>query len=77
MYAAKARGACFDRPIKKPSENFGVLVAQWEQRELALLALLEQIGLKTAIFYRRLREFRVEMRKPQLSKCIPFDSEKR
>ena len=69
--AAKARGVRFGRPIKKPPENFCVLVAQWEQRKLALPALLEQIGLKIAIFYRCLREFRAEMRKTQLLKGIP------
>ena len=56
--AAKARGVRFGRPIKKPPENFGVLVKLWEQRKLALPALLEHTGLKAATFYNRLREFR-------------------
>ena len=58
--AAKARGVRFGRPIKKPPENFGILVGQWERGKLALPALLEQTGLKIATFYNRLREFRAE-----------------
>jgi len=68
--AAKARGVRFGRPIKKPPENFGVLVAQWEQRKLALPALLEQTGLKVATFYRRLREFRAAKQKNNYKKNI-------
>ena len=56
--AAKARGVRFGRPTKKPPENFGVLVGQWEQGELTLAALLKQTGLKVATFYNRLREYR-------------------
>ena len=56
--AAKARGVRFGRPIKKPPENFGDLVRQWERGKRKLPALLEQTGLKIATFYNRLREFR-------------------
>ena len=68
--AAKARGVRFGRPIKKPPENFCALVAQWEQRKLALPALLEQTGLKIATFYRRLREFRAAKQKNNYKKTI-------
>ena len=68
--AAKARGVRFGRPIKKPPENFCALVAQWEQRKLALPALLEQTGLKVATFYRRLREFRAAKQKNNYKKII-------
>ena len=60
--AARARGVCFGRPLKKPPENFSVLVKLWERGKLALSKLLEQTGLKIATFYRRLREFRAAMK---------------
>jgi DNA invertase Pin-like site-specific DNA recombinase len=56
--AAKARGVHMGRPIKKPSENFGTLVKQWERGKLSLPEVLKQTGLKQATFYNRLREYR-------------------
>jgi len=56
--AAKARGVRFGRPVKKPPNDFGILVKQWECGKLLLPTLLEQKGMKIATFYRRLREFR-------------------
>ena len=55
--AARARGVQFGRPIKKPPENFGALVRQWERGKLPRAQVLEQTDLKEATFYRRLREF--------------------
>ena len=55
--AAKARGVRFGRPIREPPEDFGILVKQWKHGKLSLSALLERSDLKTATFYRRLREF--------------------
>ena len=60
--AARARGVRFGRPIKKPPENFGVLVKQWRGGKLPISEVLTQTGLKTATFYRRLREWRVGKR---------------
>ncbi|MCL1819452.1 MAG: recombinase family protein [Oscillospiraceae bacterium] len=57
--AARARGVRFGRPVKKPPENFGRLVKQWERGKLPLSELLAQTGLKEATFYRRLRELRL------------------
>ncbi len=57
--AAKARGVRFGRPIKKPPENFGKMVKQWERGKIEITELLEQSGLKEATFYRRLREYRL------------------
>ena len=57
--AAKARGVHLGRPIKKPPENFGVLVKEWERGKLPLTEVLKQTGLKEATFYRRLREWRL------------------
>jgi len=61
--AARARGVRFGRPIKKPPENFGALVKQWERGNLPIWELLEQTGLKEATFYRRLRELRIKRSK--------------
>lgn len=57
--AAKARGVRFGRSIKKPPENFGKMVKQWERGKIEITELLEQSGLKEATFYRRLREYRL------------------
>jgi len=57
--AARARGVHLGRPIKKPPENFGNLVNQWEHGKLSLREVLTQCGLKEATFYRRLREWRL------------------
>jgi len=56
--AAKARGICFGRPIKKPPENFAEVVRQWERGRMVLDEVLAQTGLKQATFYNRLRELR-------------------
>ena len=56
--AAKARGVAFGRPAKKPPENFGAVVEQWESGKIKLGNALEQTGLKEATFYNRLREYR-------------------
>ena len=57
--AAKARGVHLGRPIKKPPENFGILVKEWERGKLPLAEVLKQTGFKEATFYRRLREWRL------------------
>ncbi|MCL2087843.1 MAG: recombinase family protein [Oscillospiraceae bacterium] len=56
--AAKARGVRFGRPVKKPPENFGKLVKQWEKGKLPLSEILKRTGYKRATFYNRLREWR-------------------
>jgi DNA invertase Pin-like site-specific DNA recombinase len=56
--AAKARGVKFGRPIKKPPENFGTIIKQWERGKLHISEVLKQTGLKQATFYNRLREYR-------------------
>jgi DNA invertase Pin-like site-specific DNA recombinase len=57
--AARARGVCFGRPVKKPPENFAALVKAWERGKLPIDEILERTGLKEATFYRRLRELRL------------------
>ena len=61
--AARMRGVRFGRPIKKPPENFAVLVRQWERGKLPLTDILAQTQLKEATFYRRLREHRLSRKK--------------
>jgi len=63
IMSARARGVQFGRPIKKPPENFGILVKQWERGKLTFEQILTQTGLKEATFYRRLREYRLMKRK--------------
>jgi len=61
--AAKARGVCFGRPIKKPPENFAEVVKLWECGKLTITEVLAQTGFKQATFYNRLREFRQHKKK--------------
>ena len=61
--AAKIRGVRFGRPVKKPCENFGELVKQWECGKLPFSFVLEQTGLTESTFYRRLREYRLTRKK--------------
>ena len=61
--SAKARDVRFGRPIKKPPDNFGILVKQWEGGMLPIADVLSQTGLKVATFYRRLREYRLAIEK--------------
>ena len=56
--AAKARGVHLGRPVIKIPENFGEAVMQWEKKKISFSEALEQTGLKTATFYKRLREYR-------------------
>ncbi len=58
--AAKARGVCFGRPVKKSPNNFSQIVKQWENGKLSLSAVLAKTGLKESTFYRRLRECRTK-----------------
>ena len=63
IVAAKARGVRFGRPVKKPPENFGELVKQWERGNLSFADVLTKTGLKEATFYRRLREYKLTKNK--------------
>ena len=66
--AARARGVHLGRPVKKPPENFDILVKQWESGKLAIEEVLTQMGLKESTFYRRLREYRLMKGKKQTVK---------
>ena len=56
--AARARGVRFGRPVKKPPDNFGELLKQWECKKMHFSEVLAHTGLKQATFYNRLREYR-------------------
>jgi DNA invertase Pin-like site-specific DNA recombinase len=58
IIAAKARGVHFGRPVKKPPENFLILVRDWERGKLTREKILELTDMKETTFYRRLREIR-------------------
>lgn len=61
--AAKAKGVRFGRPEKDVPENFANLIKLWEQKELPLTEVLKQCNMSEATFYRRLREFRLHLKK--------------
>ena len=63
IISAKAKGIHLGRPAIEVPENFGELVSKWEQGKIPLANLLTQTGLKTATFYRRLRENRAKENK--------------
>lgn len=57
--AAKAKGVHMGRPIKDVPEDFGLLVRQWEKKQLSFEELLKRCDMSEATFYRRLREYRL------------------
>ena len=57
--AAKARGVAFGRPPKGVPDNFGVLVRQWERKQLSFDEVLAQCGMGRSTFYTRLHEYRL------------------
>lgn len=57
--AAKAKGVKFGRPEIAVPEDFGQIVKAWERGQTPLPAVLKQCGMSEAIFYRRLREYRL------------------
>ena len=56
--AAKAQGKHMGRPLKKPPENFSLVVKEWEHGNITFEEVKELTGLKRATFYNRLRELR-------------------
>ena len=57
---ARAWGVSFGCHIKKPLANFSALVRQLGRGKLFFGDILEQTGLKEAMFYNCLREYRAE-----------------
>lgn len=56
--AARERGVHMGRPVKKPPEDFPLLVRKWEQKKLSLSDILIECGMSESTFYRRLKEYR-------------------
>lgn len=61
--AAKARGVHMGRPVKGVPENFGMLVRQWEKKQLGFEEMVKMCGMSEATVYRRLREYRLTQTK--------------
>jgi len=62
--AAKAKGKHMGRPVKTMPDNFGILVKQWEKKQIPLSKVLEQCGgICEATFYNRLSAWRSHNRK--------------
>jgi len=57
--AAKARGVRFGRPEKKPPDNFGELVKEWERRHMKTAEVLKQCGICRSTFYIKLKEYKL------------------
>jgi len=56
--AAKARGVRFGPPPKILPENFGELVAAWEQHKISLGEILSQCAVGRTTFFNKLRKHR-------------------
>ena len=56
--SAKVRGVRFGPPCKPIPENFGAIVARWEQGQLSLSEAFSECGIGRTTFFRRLREYR-------------------
>ena len=61
--AAKANGVKFGRPVIGIPDNFGDVVRRWEKGEIKLEEAAQICGMSTATFYRRLREYRMKLKK--------------
>lgn len=57
--AAKKRGVKFGRPSKEAPPEFEEIVIKWQKKELPLDTILEEYGMSSSTFYRRLRELRL------------------
>lgn len=57
--AAKARGVHLGRPEIGMPPNFGQIVGDWEAGRISFEEAVNQCGVASATFYRRLREYRV------------------
>lgn len=61
--AAKAKGILFGRPKKSVPNNFTTLIKLWEEKKLPLTEVLKQCDMSEATFYRRLRKYRLLLKK--------------
>lgn len=59
--AAKARGVHLGRPSSARPDNFSKIVRAWEAQKITFEEALHRSGLGQPTFYRRLREYRLEV----------------
>ena len=59
--AAKARGVHLGRPSSARPDNFSKIVRAWEAQKITFEEALHRSGLGQSTFYRRLREYRLEV----------------
>ena len=59
--AAKARGVHLGRPSSARPDNFSKIVRAWEAQKITSEEALHRSGLGQSTFYRRLREYRLEV----------------
>ena len=59
--AAKARGVHLGRPSSARPDNFSKIVRAWEAQKITFEEALHRSGLGQFTFYRRLREYRLEV----------------
>ena len=60
--AAKARGVRFGRPSKTSPEDFCEIIYAWENKQIGISDVLAMCCMSESTFYRRLRQFRRQMR---------------
>ena len=61
--AARARGVHLGRPVKEPPEDFPKIVKAWEKGEITLKEAVRHCNMGETSFYRRLREYRLQLPK--------------
>ena len=61
--AARARGVHLGRPVKEPPEDFPKIVKAWEKGEITLKEAVRYCNMGETSFYRRLREYRLQLPK--------------
>lgn len=60
--AAKARGVRFGRPSKCSPEDFQKIIYAWEKKQIGISDVLSMCSMSESTFYRRLRQYRRQMR---------------
>ncbi len=61
--SAKAKGVQFGRPKVEQPDNFGELIADWDQKNVTMDEVLAQCGMSRSTFYRKRREYQQEVHK--------------
>lgn len=61
--AAKKNGIRFGRPEKNLPNDFLMLINMWETKQITLQEVLKKCKISESTFYRRLREYRIKIKK--------------